>query len=80
MLNTYSYVYQDPINNGDPSGLICGTGVCIVTAYVLLEIGLSVWDALETYDTVADECTSISEKGLALGVLAPDNFAIATIG
>ncbi|WP_444935500.1 RHS repeat domain-containing protein [Microbulbifer sp. JMSA004] len=28
-INTYGYVYQNPVANGDPTGLVCGTGLCV---------------------------------------------------
>jgi len=27
--NLYGYIWNDPINSADPSGLICGTGACV---------------------------------------------------
>ncbi|MEW5250748.1 RHS repeat-associated core domain-containing protein [Microbulbifer discodermiae] len=28
-LNTYGYVFQNPVMNTDPTGLVCGTGACV---------------------------------------------------
>ncbi|HID99945.1 MAG TPA: hypothetical protein EYP59_06615, partial [Thiotrichaceae bacterium] len=28
--NLYGYIWNDPINSADPSGLVCGTGACVV--------------------------------------------------
>ncbi len=82
-LNTYGYVYQNPLSYTDPRGLaVCG-GFCVGgLAYLLFELSLSAWDAYDTYDTVTDPCSTTGEKvaagGLfAAGVFLPGNYGWA---
>ena len=51
-----------------PSGLFCGTGLCVAAGYFLFETALAVWDAYDTASTVFDSCASGEEKLLAGGL------------
>ena len=67
-LNTFGYVGANPLNNGDPSGLLCGTGACAWALYTAFEIGMAIYDAYDTADTITDNCASTGEKALAGGL------------
>jgi RHS repeat-associated protein len=72
--NTFSYVGGNPLNNGDPSGLLCGTGVCVWALYTAIEIGMAIYDAYDTADTITDDCASTGEKILAGGLFMAGAF------
>ncbi|MDP9068427.1 MAG: hypothetical protein M3N53_08820 [Actinomycetota bacterium] len=59
--NLYAYVYSDPVNLIDPTGELAFIPI-IVGAWAVIEVGLSIADAINTASTLADVCASASEK------------------
>ncbi|MEZ4713145.1 MAG: RHS repeat-associated core domain-containing protein [Caldilineaceae bacterium] len=70
--NLYTYVGNDPVNLIDPSGKIVPL---LLGAWALIEIGLSIADAVSTAQTLADPCASFNEKALASGLFILGIFA-----
>ncbi|MES9994039.1 MAG: RHS repeat-associated core domain-containing protein, partial [Candidatus Thiodiazotropha sp.] len=53
-LNTYAYVAGNPLNDIDPEGLVCGTGVCVgvaaVAIYRAVKAGRGIYRGYQTYN------------------------------
>gem|GEM_PF-6368872 len=65
-LHKYTYAHTNPLKHTDPSGqFIIAIPVLLAIGGVIwagVEIGLSVYDAYTTYQTVTDPCISLWEK------------------
>ncbi|MDA8018097.1 MAG: hypothetical protein MPN21_11685 [Thermoanaerobaculia bacterium] len=71
--NLYEYSFSNPVTLRDPSGEIVPA---VLGAWALLELGLSIYDAIETGGTLVDPCAAGTEKaaaagGFAAGMLLP---------
>jgi hypothetical protein len=69
-----TFTIGNPLRYSDPTGQCPWCVVLIV--YELVEVGMSLYDAYDTYETVSNDCTSEGEKLAAaglftLGILAP---------
>jgi RHS repeat-associated protein len=61
-LNSYSYALNNPIIHSDPSGEIVPF---LLAAWAIAEVGLTVYDAYSTYQTVSNPNASQAEKAAA---------------
>ncbi|MFD1295779.1 RHS repeat-associated core domain-containing protein [Lysobacter gummosus] len=68
--NFYAYVGGNPMESNDPSGHIIPLLVIAGALWTALEIGLSIYDAVDTYNTVMSPCYSNLRKGIAIGLFA----------
>ncbi|MCB1053965.1 MAG: DNRLRE domain-containing protein [Acidobacteria bacterium] len=71
--NFYAYVGNDPINLTDPSGQILPL---LLLAWGAIEVGSTIWDIYEAWDTFTDPCADLWDKalvagGLGLGAVLP---------
>ena len=72
-LNLYSYAFQNPLSMHDPHGDIVPV---VLVVWGAVELGLAIYDAYSTADTILDPCATTGEKlvaagGFALGAVAP---------
>lgn len=72
-LNLYAYAHQNPLSMHDPHGDIVPV---LLVAWGAVELGLAIYDAYSTADTILDPCATTGEKwvaagGFALGAVAP---------
>jgi RHS repeat-associated protein len=63
-VNLYGYVFNDPVNLSDPNGMIIPL---IAAAWAAVEVGLTIWDIVQTADTLLDPCAGFWEKATSLG-------------
>jgi len=47
--NLYGYIWNDPINSADPSGLVCGTGACVAVGAIGVGVVQAVMAAYIAY-------------------------------
>jgi RHS repeat-associated protein len=74
-LNTYSYVSANPIVNGDPEGLICGTGACAAAAAAITRCYFSCVAVTVAMDAATGSCDlKNSAKDCAVDCLLPWNW------
>ncbi|MBP6860078.1 MAG: VCBS repeat-containing protein [Candidatus Pacebacteria bacterium] len=71
-LNSYAYAHGNPITNSDPNGEILPL---LIGAWAIAEIGLSIYDGYNAYQTVNNPDASDFEKGIAVS-----GFAAGLIG
>lgn len=64
--NLYRYVGNNPVHMTDPSGEVVWFAVPVI--WGAIEIGLAIYDAYDTADTLMDPCKSAGEKWLAGGL------------
>lgn len=60
----YQYSMNNPVNYNDPNGELVVSGTVLVI-WGAVEVGLAIYDAYDTYQTIADENTSPTEKVIA---------------
>lgn len=68
--NRYAYTVNNPLKYVDPDGKAVQAAPLLLGAWAAAEVGLSVWDAVETGRTLADPSASAGEKATATGLFA----------
>jgi RHS repeat-associated protein len=62
----YGYAAGNPANATDPTGMF----PVLVAAWAAFEVGMTAWDAYQTYRSFTDECAGTGERLFNLGALA----------
>ncbi|MCU7886525.1 MAG: RHS domain-containing protein, partial [Candidatus Thiodiazotropha sp. (ex Lucinoma annulata)] len=74
-LNTYNYVSANPIVNGDPEGLICGTGACAAAAVAITRCIVTCTAVAAAMDAATGSCDfKNSAKHCVTDCLLPWNW------
>jgi RHS repeat-associated protein len=61
--NLYGYIWNDPINSAEPSGLVCGTGTCVLVGFCLARTGKAAYDAYRAARAIARAVAMANEIG-----------------
>ena len=72
-ISTYSYVGASPLSSIDPTGQIAPL-VIIGGVWLVIEVGLTIYDIYDTSRTLMDPCVSNTRKAVAVGLLAAGAF------